>query len=121
MSDNTKRNTTMEELEKEIIDLTARLKRVEDFIESMPVASDYLRMKSLYSSLEEDDLYEDAVKIVRQYYKASSSLLQRRLSIGYARAARLMDMLESRGVVSPSDGTSKPRQVLPEKDVTNEL
>lgn len=61
---------------------------------------------------ETDQLFKDAVKIVVQYNKASSSLLQRRLSIGYARAARIMDELEAAGVVAPSDGTSKPREVL---------
>jgi len=61
---------------------------------------------------ETDDLFKDAVKIVVQYNKASSSLLQRRLSVGYARAARIMDELEAAGVVSPSDGSSKPREVL---------
>lgn len=59
-----------------------------------------------------DQLFADAVRIVCQYNKASSSLLQRRLSIGYSRAARIMDELEAAGVVSQSDGTSKPREVL---------
>lgn len=58
-----------------------------------------------------DDLFEDAVKEVCQYDRASASLLQRRLSIGYARAARILDQLEAAGVVSPADG-SKPRDVL---------
>ena len=44
--------------------------------------------------------------------KASASLLQRRLSIGYARAARVMDQLQDAGVIAPSDGSSKPREVL---------
>lgn len=59
-----------------------------------------------------DDLFKDAVRVVCQYNKASSSLLQRRLSIGYARAARIMDELEAAGVVAASDGSSKPREVL---------
>jgi S-DNA-T family DNA segregation ATPase FtsK/SpoIIIE len=61
---------------------------------------------------EIDDLFKEAVKVVCQYDKASSSLLQRRLSIGYARAARIMDQLEASGVVSPSEGGSKAREVL---------
>jgi S-DNA-T family DNA segregation ATPase FtsK/SpoIIIE len=61
---------------------------------------------------EIDDLFKDAVQVVCQYNKASSSLLQRRLSIGYARAARIMDELEAAGVVSPSEGGSKAREVL---------
>ncbi len=60
---------------------------------------------------ETDELFKDAVKLICQFDKASASLLQRRLKIGYARAARLLDQLESAGVVSPPDG-SKPREVL---------
>lgn len=59
----------------------------------------------------DDDLFLDAVDCVIQSGKASSSLLQRRLRIGYARAARLLDLLEDRGVVGPADG-SRPRDVL---------
>lgn len=59
-----------------------------------------------------DELFVDAVKAVCQYDRASASLLQRRLSIGYARAARIVDQLEAAGVISPSDGSSKPRDVL---------
>jgi S-DNA-T family DNA segregation ATPase FtsK/SpoIIIE len=59
-----------------------------------------------------DDLFRQAVEIVCQYDRASASLLQRRLSIGYARAARILDQLEAAGVVSASDGSSKPREVL---------
>lgn len=59
-----------------------------------------------------DDLLEEAVKVVIQYDRASASLLQRRLSIGYARAARIIDQLETARVLAESDGTSKPRKVL---------
>lgn len=59
-----------------------------------------------------DDLLEEAVKACIQYDRASASLLQRRLSIGYARAARIMDQLEYTGVLAESDGSSKPREVL---------
>jgi len=59
----------------------------------------------------EDDLFADAVRTVCEYDRASASLLQRRLRIGYARAARLLDELEERGIVGASDG-SKPRDVL---------
>jgi S-DNA-T family DNA segregation ATPase FtsK/SpoIIIE len=59
-----------------------------------------------------DDLFKEAVKVVCQYDRASASLLQRRLSIGYARAARIVDQLEATGVISASDGSSKPREVL---------
>ncbi len=63
---------------------------------------------------EEDELYAPAVEMVRRLEKASISLLQRRLRIGYTRAARLMDMMEERGIVGPpKEGSSKPRDVLP--------
>lgn len=58
-----------------------------------------------------DELFRQAVEIVCQYDRASASLLQRRLSIGYARAARILDQLEAAGVVGAADG-SKPREVL---------
>ncbi len=58
-----------------------------------------------------DTLFEEAVKIVCQYDRASASLLQRRLSIGYARAARILDQLEEAGIVGPGEG-AKPRDVL---------
>jgi S-DNA-T family DNA segregation ATPase FtsK/SpoIIIE len=58
-----------------------------------------------------DELFKNAVEVVVQYDRASASLLQRRLSVGYARAARIIDQLEGAGVVGPADG-SKPRDVL---------
>jgi S-DNA-T family DNA segregation ATPase FtsK/SpoIIIE len=58
----------------------------------------------------EDPLYEEAKRLVIEAKKASASFLQRRLRIGYARAARLIDMMEDRGVVGPADG-AKPREV----------
>jgi S-DNA-T family DNA segregation ATPase FtsK/SpoIIIE len=59
----------------------------------------------------DDDLFQEAAETVIQTGKASASLLQRRLRVGYARAARLLDLLEERGVVGPADG-ARPRQVL---------
>jgi S-DNA-T family DNA segregation ATPase FtsK/SpoIIIE len=61
---------------------------------------------------EDEGLIEKAVSIVRQSQRASASLLQRRLRIGYPRAARLLDQLEERGVVGPSQGGGKEREVL---------
>jgi S-DNA-T family DNA segregation ATPase FtsK/SpoIIIE len=60
---------------------------------------------------DDDDLYEDAREAVLQAGKASTSFLQRKLRVGYARAARLIDLLEERGVVGPGSG-AKPREVL---------
>jgi S-DNA-T family DNA segregation ATPase FtsK/SpoIIIE len=65
-------------------------------------------------SFGEDPLYEEARGVVFEARKASASLLQRRLRIGYARAARLIDILEERGVVGPSNG-AKPRDVFLEE------
>lgn len=59
----------------------------------------------------DDDLYEDARAAVEAAGRASTSYLQRKLKIGYSRAARLMDVLEAKGVIGPADG-SKPRMVL---------
>ncbi len=59
----------------------------------------------------DDDLFEDARETVIHAGKASTSYLQRKLRIGYSRAARIMDLLEERGVIGPADG-SKPRDVL---------
>jgi S-DNA-T family DNA segregation ATPase FtsK/SpoIIIE len=59
----------------------------------------------------EDDLYEDARVAVIEAGKASTSYIQRKLRVGYSRAARLMDLLEENGVIGPADG-SKPREIL---------
>jgi len=61
---------------------------------------------------EDDGLIEQAISIVKQGQRASASLLQRRLRIGYPRAARLLDQLETMGVVGPSQGGGKEREVL---------
>lgn len=58
-----------------------------------------------------DELFDQAIEIIMQHDKASASLLQRRLSIGYARAARLLDQLEAAGYVGPAEA-SKPREVI---------
>jgi S-DNA-T family DNA segregation ATPase FtsK/SpoIIIE len=59
-----------------------------------------------------DELYDEAVELVRRLNKASVSLLQRRLRIGYTRAARLIDMMEEEGIVGPAQEGAKPREVL---------
>ena len=64
---------------------------------------------------EDDELLEAAIEIIRQTKRASTSSLQRRLRIGYTRAARLMDILEARGVVGPAQG-SDPREILVDLD-----
>ncbi len=100
------------------------LKRVVKYLidayeDQVPTEIDFSQESSKQStfdaSLEDDengdDLYEDAKQVVIHAGKASTSYLQRKLGVGYARAARLMDMLEERGVVGAGSG-SKPRDVL---------
>jgi S-DNA-T family DNA segregation ATPase FtsK/SpoIIIE len=66
-----------------------------------------------------DNLLGEAIKVVRKYDKASISLLQRRLRIGNPRAARLIDLMEERGIVGPSRGAGRSREVLSEEDSNN--
>jgi S-DNA-T family DNA segregation ATPase FtsK/SpoIIIE len=69
---------------------------------------------------EHDELYQDAVRIVLEYGKASTSLLQRRLRIGYGRAAHLIDLMEKDGLVGAADGP-KPRELLKRPDWLSEV
>jgi len=69
---------------------------------------------------EADPLYEDAVKLVVEFGKASTSLLQRRLRIGYGRAAHLIDLMERDGIVGAADGP-KPRELLKRPDWISEI
>ena len=73
------------------------------------------RRKSYSESDERDELFEDAARIIVRYQQGSVSLLQRKLKIGYARAARIVDELEAANVVGPFDG-SKAREVLVESE-----
>jgi S-DNA-T family DNA segregation ATPase FtsK/SpoIIIE len=69
---------------------------------------------------EDDPLFQDAVKLVIEFGKASTSLLQRRLRIGYGRAAHLIDLMEQDGIVGAADGP-KPREVLKRPDWISEI
>lgn len=83
-----------------------------DFTESGKIGGG---LETVFNSMadeeEEDELYGEAKKTVIEAGKASTSYLQRKLGVGYARAAKLIDMLEERGVVGPADG-AKPRDVI---------
>ena len=68
----------------------------------------------------DDDLYQDAVRVCCEMGRASTSTLQRRLRIGYGRAARLIDLMEKDGIVGPADG-AKPREVLKSRDWMKEF
>jgi len=91
-------------------------KNTKDFVRE-EIAEDELS-KAAQESMEaigsegdsEDSMYEEAKRVVVEAKKASASLLQRRLKVGYARAARLLDILERRGVIGPGEG-AKPREV----------
>lgn len=110
MSDEPIKPMTLEQLETEIIGLKVRLSRIERFILDMPDPSTYIE------DLNEDEIIEEAKKVIDQYDRVSASLLQRRLSIGYARASRLIDILENKKLIAPSDGSSKPREVYRQND-----
>ncbi|NTW62428.1 DNA translocase FtsK [Candidatus Saccharibacteria bacterium] len=64
-----------------------------------------------FDTSNDDDMYKDAVRVVIDSNKASASLLQRRLRVGYARAARLIETMEDQGIIGPADG-ARPREVL---------
>lgn len=73
-----------------------------------------LRLKSKNGNFDRDPLFNKAIEIIKEYDQISSSLLQRKLSLGYARAARLLDQLEEAELVGPAKG-SKPRIVIKTK------
>ena len=68
----------------------------------------------------QDPLYQDAVRVVLEQGKASTSTLQRRLRLGYGRAARILDMMQREGIIGPPDG-SRPREVLKRPDWLEEI
>ena len=101
----------LENLKTEVVSLRIRVKRLEDFFNAFPDPSDYYIRERPFSPDERDDLFDEAVRVVSQHDKASASLIQRRLQLGFNRAARLLEQFEEAGAVGPADG-SKPRDVL---------
>ncbi|SJZ35558.1 DNA translocase FtsK [Trichlorobacter thiogenes] len=98
----------------------AEVQRVVDFLKKQgkPVyEKSILEMKdtddkgSAGDDEEQDDRWEDALRLVAETKQASISMVQRRLRIGYNRAARIVEMMEREGMIAPSDGTSKPREI----------
>lgn len=96
------------------------IKKLIDFLKRLGVAPVYTEevtktpVKTRLGKVEEeeqDELFDDAVRTICNYDRASASLLQRRLKIGYARAARILDQLERAGIIGPAEG-SKPREVF---------
>jgi len=106
------KNTDFEELSEEELK-TDNLEKIDSFD---PLQLD-LNLEE--EEIIDDELYEEAKALVIKTGKASSSYLQRRFRIGYARAARLLDILEERGVVGPGEG-AKPREVLIKEVTSNE-
>lgn len=104
------------------------VKRLCDFVRSQGnpaydekvVMSDKEADGGEFGEMTKDEKYDDAVRIVVQSGKASTSLLQRHLRIGYGRAASIIDMMHREGIVGPEDG-SKPRQVLIKADFVERL
>lgn len=92
------------------------INNITDFIKSQR-SSEYVEeiveahRKRSYRRFEKDEVYEEAVKVILETKQASVSMLQRRLGLGYTRAARLIDMMEDEGIVGPYQG-SKPRDIL---------
>ncbi|MBZ0255749.1 DNA translocase FtsK, partial [bacterium] len=82
-----------------------------DYVQEEFIATEEAASSGAGGGDVEDELYEDALQVVMENDAASTSLLQRRLKIGYGRAARLLDLMEERGIVGPPRG-SKPRQIL---------
>jgi len=94
--------------EEEPVEETATAKKKEEEVKIHDVEEE--------SDYDEDEMYDSAKEIVLKNGKASTSFVQRKLRIGYARAARLMDLLEKNGVISEQDG-SKPREILAGKNI----
>ena len=69
---------------------------------------------------DEDELIEEAIEVIMDCRQASTSMLQRRLKLGYSRAARIIDQIEDRGIIGPSEG-SKPRQILISREDCQEM
>ncbi len=101
------------------------IERVVDFIAEQPGFDEPYKLPSVMekqkieinTGTEFDELFEEAARIVVRYRQASTSLLQRKLKIGYARAARIMDQLEREGIVEPPVEGNKAREVLIESEI----
>ena len=104
------------------------IKRIVDYLKNITepnyesAVTEYKSTESQkgFGELKQDEMLSQAREIVIQTGKASASFLQRRLRIGYARAARLLDLLEEEGTIGPADG-AKPRDVYVKKDETEDF
>ena len=99
------------EQEIEKISSVLRAQGKPDYIEDITISSNNLGDEITISEEEGDALYNEAINIVKSEGKASTSFLQRKLQIGYNRAARIIDMMEEKGIVSKANHVGK-REVL---------
>ncbi len=96
------------------------IERIVDFIKSQaePVYDEEIlkeQQKSSFINGQKDEFYDQAVKVIMESGQASVSILQRRLRLGYTRAARIIDMMEQEGIIGPFEG-SKPRKILIDRE-----
>jgi len=96
------------------------IERVVDFIKSQaePVYDEEIlkeQKKSYVANGEKDELYDEAVRVIMEGNQASVSILQRRMRLGYTRAARIIDMMEQEGLIGTFEG-SKPRKILVDRE-----
>ena len=92
----------------------------QSFLIAPPTDDDEAAPEGEAAAMEQDPMYEDAVRLVLQMGKASTSTLQRHLRLGYGRAARILDLMQRDGIIGPPDG-SKPREVLKRPDWLKEV
>jgi len=96
------------------------IERVVDFIKAQaePIYDEEIlkeQQKPFMANGEKDDLYDEAVRVIMESNQASVSILQRRMRLGYTRAARIIDTMEQEGLIGPFEG-SKPRRILADRD-----
>ena len=96
----------IENLKTELSGLRIRLKRIEEYLAFFQDAKTYIGNED-----SRDELFKESVKIVVKHDKVATSLLQRKFSIGYSRAARILDQMEALGILGPAEG-AKSRDVL---------
>ena len=106
--------------EPELNRITSFLKKMAEPVYDESVLSDEKEGGGSVDEADRDEMYGEAVRTILQEGKCSITLIQRRLQLGYARAARIVDMMEQEGVVSPGEG-SKPREILAGPELLAEL
>jgi DNA segregation ATPase FtsK/SpoIIIE and related proteins len=106
--------------ETELNRIVAFLKKQAKPVYDESVLKDEEEEKGPWEAGERDTMYVEAVRLILQEGQCSITLIQRRMRLGYARAARIVDMMEQEGIIGPADG-SKPREVLVGPEVLEAL